>query len=126
MGLLFCHPYGNDTWKLNELPQHYDKRLCLSIYFHCTYYLRNSLTELNLTRGTLDRRDFNRLVELKQLKKKIHIWENILKDRYDIESILKFLPKITDIVFKSFQMEIKWILSAHITTTALQLLIIAK
>jgi hypothetical protein len=59
----------NTVWKLRVLPTQaiWNEKFEFSYYHSCAYYIRNSLTELYLEPGVIDRLDYNRLSEFQVL-----------------------------------------------------------
>lgn len=98
-----------EKWNLKRIPTILpimSNRFPLT-YYNCAFYMRNSLTRLELFQGVLGRRDFYRLGDFQQLEE-IIIGPNIPSDLYDCESILVHLPEsFTNFTVVSFRMNDK-------------------
>lgn len=92
-----------DNWKLQKIPDPPYELADNSTYFNCAYHVRNTLTELRLTRGMIGRTDFGRLAEFKQLLE-LTVGNNVLKDMYDCSSLLKYLFQLEVFRVGGFQM----------------------
>jgi hypothetical protein len=90
----------NDKWKLHSLPTLQNLN-CSSAYFNCALYMRNSLTQLDLEEGMIARRDYDRLLEFKNLIK-IRVGHTVLRDIYDCSTLLKHAPQIKELELKGF------------------------
>lgn len=91
----------NSTWKLQKIPVP-NNHLFSPCYCSCAYHMRNSLTELHLKTDMIRREDYGVLAEFKQLKA-LYFGKNILRDLFDFDSILKYLPQLTKFEVEGFQ-----------------------